>query len=265
MIGGGRGPGKKQKQSSEQLKEDARSRYAIHKDEINDRRREKRNRQKTTDAEVLLSLYQSNFQFNLTRFEEIDTVKEETKKSCEDRCDVVINAAFALDDTGDLIGAVETLRQALVICPSYHYVRRALGDMLFRLGVDEEQRHRAAGHDDDDDDDDEMQERFLVTMAKALHHLRKAVKLDPTNPLNRRSFTLAYFSPSGAVTQHRKTIKLDPSRESTEYSADVILRLQRSYGEYSISESEDENLSDEESVSADEEAIISESIDCEDE
>ncbi len=66
------------------------------------------------------------------------------------------------------------------------------------------------------------------------------------------------------MTQHRKTIKLDPSGESTEYSADVILRLQRSYGEYNISESEDENLSDKEFVS-DEDAIISESIDCEDE
>ena len=57
MIGGGRGPGKKQKLSSEQLKENARSRYAIQKDEINERRREKRSQKKTTDAEVLFSIY----------------------------------------------------------------------------------------------------------------------------------------------------------------------------------------------------------------
>jgi hypothetical protein len=82
---------------------------------------------------VLLSLCQTNFQFNFTRFEDIDTVEEETKQSCEDRCNVVIKAAFALEDIGDLIGAVAALRQALAICPSYPYVRRALGDMLFRL------------------------------------------------------------------------------------------------------------------------------------
>ena len=56
MIGGGRGPGKKQKLSSEQLKENARSSYAIQK-EINERRREKRSQKKTTDAEVLFSIY----------------------------------------------------------------------------------------------------------------------------------------------------------------------------------------------------------------
>ncbi len=114
-----------------------------------------------------------------------------------------------------------------------------------------------------------MQERFLVTMAKALHHQRMAVKFDPANPLNRLSFadTLEYFSPSGAMTQFWKTIKLDPSGEFGNTSADRLLRLQRSYGEFNFSglESEDENLSDEESVSADEEAIISENIECEDE
>ncbi len=71
------------------------------------------------------------------------------------------------------------------------------------------------------------------------------------------------------MTQHRKAIKLGPSREfdTTEYSAKRLLLLQSSYGEFDFSglESDDENVSDKESVSADEETIISKSIDCEDE
>ena len=64
-----------------------------------------------------------------------------------------------------------------------------------------------------------------------------------------------------------KNNQIGSIREFGNTSADRLLRLQRSYGEFNFSglESEDENLSDEESVSADEEAIISEGIDSEDE